>query len=513
MLFFSEPILKYIKKYLYKKILKIFLVGFIRGSMELLSLIVVILYINFFIDIKVDLPIDLNLSNNYFILTSIIILIISFLTVYLSNFFVFNEGSKISKKHALDISKSFVGQSISELFNHKINKFQFTKTKVVSMICQETHRLNLNVNLTFIQLIFSILSILIIFVGLTLKFEYYIFIILLFFLILGLIVRIFITPLMRKGAQIQKKGHRKFLENYSYFAKSVFYQAVSGKISDYIEKVIFPFTEHNKGFNSNQVNGLNIKLSFEIIVFFSIVLLVYLDASYNFSDTAKAFLVANAIASLKVLPGAVSIIRNISIINSESLLVEEHNLYIETYLNEYDTNKSDLSFKNKNLVQKIFHNKNPVLLYGESGSGKTTLAKILAFNFFKDNKSVLFLDSDPIFDPEIEIKKVSDNLKQVHLNMLKLHDLANRFFNPSQTNFSRGQLQRIKLGMTLKDKFDVLILDEALNGIENILELEIINKLGKLAIMNNIKLIIISHSNNFILNSELKDFTKEKIGD
>lgn len=511
MIFFSDSIIKYIKKYFFKKISKIFFVGFIRGSMELLSLIIVISYVNFFVGIKFKLPIYFNIMNTYVILISIVLLNISFLTSYFSNLFLFNEGSRISKKHVIDISKSFVNQSISQINNHN-NKSQFSKAKVISMACQEAHRLNLNVNLPFMQVIFSILSILIIFVGLALQFGYYIFIILLFFLILGFIVRIFIIPLMKKGAQIQKTGYRKFLEKYSYFSKSVFYQAVTGKIVDYIERVVLPLEQHNKGFNINQINNLNIKLGFEAIIFFLIIFIVYFDVSYNFSENIKAFLIASAIASLRVLPAAVSIAKNISVINSESLLVEEHNIYLETYFDKDFSNELNLNFKNKDLIQKIFKNKSPVLLYGSSGSGKTTLAKILAFKFFKDNKSVLFLDSDPIFDPEIEIKKISDQLTQSHLNILKLHDQANRLFDPSDTSFSRGQLQRIKLGMVLKESLSVLILDEALNGIENSLEFEIVKKLGEIAIRNNIKLIIISHS-NFISDSELKEFIKEKVSD
>ena len=75
---------------------------------------------------------------------------------------------------------------------------------------------------------------------------------------------------------------------------------------------------------------------------------------------------------------------------------------------------------------------------------------MIAIDLYKSNKSVAFLDSDPIFDPEIKIKSVSENLIKEHLIMLNLQDQGHRLFDPSETEFSRGQLQRIKLGMTLK---------------------------------------------------------------
>ena len=54
-------------------------------------------------------------------------------------------------------------------------------------------------------------------------------------------------------------------------------------------------------------------------------------------------------------------------------------------------------------------------------------------------------------------------------------------------------------------------MDEALNGVENNLELDIIISLGELAKKNNVKLIIISHSKK-VFDSELLGFVKEKVG-
>lgn len=511
MLIFSDPVNKYINHYISKKIPVIFIVGLVRGAMELSSLVIVLLYLNMFMDIEFDIPIDINLENQYVVIACILILFLSFFISYLSNVFMYREGTKISEKHALDISKSFVSQTVLQSREYEGDSSLYSKAKVVSMACQETHRLNLNINLPFIQGIFAILSILIIFLGLTLQFGYYIAAVLLFFSVMGLLIRLLIIPLMKKGAMLQKEGYRKFLEKYTYFSKSAFSQAISGQIILFIEKVMAHFAEHNKGYNTNAINGLNIKIGFETCIFLIVVIFVYLDLSYGFSDQVKIFLVANALASLRILPSAVNLARNLSIINSDTLLVKEHNVFIDKYLDNFQKNADISSLASQELVKRILKTQESVLLFGPSGGGKTTLAKLIAFDLYQSKKSVAFLDSDPIFDPEIKVKKVCENLNDNHIDMLKLNDQSKRLFDPSEIDFSRGQLQRIRLGIALKKGFDVLIMDEALNGVENNLELDIIIKLGNFAAENGLKFIVISHSKR-VLDSELLNFVKEEIG-
>lgn len=508
MLIFSKPVIKYINCYLKSDLFKILIVGFLKGIIELTSLLIVLLYLNMFMGVEFDIPINIDLENRYVVISCVVILFLSFLVSYLSNLFMFYQGTKISEKHVADISKSFISQSFHQAKSNNDERSQYSKAKVISMACQETHRLNLNLNLPFIQSIFAILTISIIFTGLSLQFGYLIFTVFAFFIIMGILIRVLIIPIMRKGALLQKDGYRRFLEKYTYFAKSVFSQAISGKSFSFIDKVIAHFAEHNKGFRSNQVNGLNIKIGFETTIFLMVVVFVYLDVIYNFNDQVKTFLIANALASLRILPSAVNLARNLSIINSDTSLVKEHNYYIDEYLSGYSNHICD--DENKQL-QSIIDNKKPFLLHGPSGGGKTTLAKLIAIDLYKSNKSVAFLDSDPIFDPEIKIKSVSENLIKEHLIMLNLQNQGHRLFDPSETEFSRGQLQRIKLGMILKKEYEVIILDEALNGVENNLELDIIISLGELAKKNNVKLIIISHSKK-VLDSELSGFVKEKVG-
>ena len=257
--------------------------------MELTSLLIVLLYLNKFMGVEFDIPINIDLENRYVVISCVVILFLSFLVSYLSNLFMFYQGTKISEKHAADISRSFISQSFHQAKSNNDETSQYSKSKVISMACQETHRLNLNLNLPFIQCIFAILTISIIFTGLSLQFGYFIFTVFAFFIIMGILIRVLIIPIMRKGAMLQKDGYRRFLEKYTYFAKSVFSQAISGKSFLFIEKLIAHFAEHNKGFRSNQVNGLNIKIGFETTIFLIVVVFVYLDVVYNFNDQVKTF--------------------------------------------------------------------------------------------------------------------------------------------------------------------------------------------------------------------------------
>lgn len=154
-------------------------------------------------------------------------------------------------------------------------------------------------------------------------------------------------------------------------------------------------------------------------------------------------------------------------------------------------------------------------LVGVNGSGKSTLLRCIAGIYDLDDGCILFNGLDTHDDTEIR-KKIffvaddpyypySSNLKslkffyksfynfdeelyQKYLNLFKLNETDNI------SNFSKGMKRQALLLMALACKPNLLLLDEAFDGLDPIVRVHIKNALSDLIEDNNSLIIISSHN-------------------
>ncbi|QGZ97747.1 ATP-binding cassette domain-containing protein [Mycoplasma sp. NEAQ87857] len=171
-------------------------------------------------------------------------------------------------------------------------------------------------------------------------------------------------------------------------------------------------------------------------------------------------------------------------------------------------------------ISRLIIDKN-VILFGSNGCGKTTLCKILNGNLKIDYGDILINDQkvDLFKDDELKNKiyyignndlnlnisiveylnlQTTDNINQVW-NYFGVDKIINRLkinLNANLNSLSKGQLQLVKLLKLLLIPYDVIILDEAFENLDNVC-FEHIKKIIKKYFAN--KLIIeISHNNKFV---------------
>lgn len=174
----------------------------------------------------------------------------------------------------------------------------------------------------------------------------------------------------------------------------------------------------------------------------------------------------------------------------------------------FSYNTYDEVIKNLNQVIKVSEK---VILTGESGCGKSSLVKIL-YRFYEVSKGNVLIKGINILDYDLnslrssisyvsqdeslfkgtlyenitlgeEVK--SDDLARV-IRICKLENVIDKAVNhletvilDEETNFSGGEIMRIILARTLLRKSDILILDEALSGVDEDMEREIVKGIIK----------------------------------
>ena len=203
---------------------------------------------------------------------------------------------------------------------------------------------------------------------------------------------------------------------------------------------------------------------------------------------------------------------------------------LKDYFYKYD---QELILKNINMeFEKGFYS-----IVGLSGSGKSTISKSLAriletrntifindqeINKFSresfysqvayiSNNTYLFSmkikDLFKFYNPNIEEKEMLNLLKKVKLEVLIEEGLDYKI-NPSSTNLSGGEIQRLILALYLSKKYSLYIFDEATSNIDKDSEdiiVEIIKELASQAIV-----IFISHRLKNVINSKYFYFIEDK---
>lgn len=159
----------------------------------------------------------------------------------------------------------------------------------------------------------------------------------------------------------------------------------------------------------------------------------------------------------------------------------------------------------------------PILLLGPSGIGKSTLAHIILGDYscgrrydhekeITDRVSGCYISGEAmlytttimeniLLGRTVEKKKLEKILKVTHVDKI----IEKHTYLPlleKGENLSSGERQKIILARALIGKFDILILDEALNRLDQEEELDIMN--GLLKMYANHMIVVISHRYNLI---------------
>lgn len=260
---------------------------------------------------------------------------------------------------------------------------------------------------------------------------------------------------------------------------------------------------------------INNNLSISILITFNLVLEYFLEPIKN---------MINLNLDIKEARNALRRVEELKYINP---YVSKQSI---DYINQIEIN--NLTFKhNDNVILKNIDlnitSKDKLIIIGPSGSGKSTLLKILKGYYKVDNcikinninienidSKILnqkikyisqneFLYTNTLYnnltlDRNIADKDIDEIIKLVYIDeIVKNNNLGlNMLIEENGFNISGGERQRIVLGRSLLEDFNILIIDEALNQVDITLERKILKN-----ILNKFKdkiIIFVSHRNNNI---------------
>ena len=205
-------------------------------------------------------------------------------------------------------------------------------------------------------------------------------------------------------------------------------------------------------------------------------------------------------------------------LNKEEKKEKVHKFILLEIKKAYYKIEKKIIFNNFNLTIK---NKDKLFISGKSGSGKTSLINIICglykfdkgqYNINSKNiKSISNIYSifstcsqnpillnrsireNIILNKDFDEEKFKKILKIVELNkLINKGKTYNTKINPDSSNFSGGEKQRISIARTLYHLKDVLIMDEATNGLDSKSEMKIIQNI--LSTYKSKTIIFISHN-------------------
>lgn len=367
--------------------------------------------------------------------------------------------------------------------------------------------------------------------------------------ILGFLVFIALTFNLISKKYLNKLG--KLRQIHSGLALKELQQSFSNLREIIIYKAQNFFVEKYNSHNSENANtGFKSKFIYsipksvlEISVITAIVFLIFLMLNAKISFTEIVLTLSIYILSASRIMPAISKIfshitafmytqKALSILNNSFLnfYKKKNNKKLESF-KFTDMSLRDVSYKyplskNKtiNNISLDLNTNDKVGIYGPSGSGKTTLINILS-GLILDFKGKMFINNKKIDNknrllnlnlgyvpqnsllvdetieenirlgrPKIKKEKYDKILKDVELKNLDLRFNYNskKPIGERGAKISGGQNQRIGIARALYDKPSVLILDEALNAIDNKTKNKILNNIFRS--YSKQMIIIISHS-------------------
>lgn len=432
-----------------------------------------------------------EINNNIHILIILCIIWIFFTLIASNRINVYSLNLGIRTAHFFASETSY--KYFESLF---LSSDLITSDRQISRVCFESHRLNQNIFTPSIQILgnlatFAFITLgLVLYKGAAILFAFFI------LAIGGIFIAFFIAPKLKINASHQKIAHRNLLADYKNLMERGLTVYFSGNIKERLESSLQYFKKHNDSFVNIQTYSLFIKLFLEAIVYLSVILAIYI---VNILDGRPQeileIIFIIALASIRLLPAGVQISKNLSVIKSDIPLLDDFLDALKLSDEVNDINASPI---------KELHSK--LLIMGKSGSGKSTAVKQYAKSNL-NHSQIIFLEASTAIDLKFDNKPIKSLIdKNIISKMILDDEILSRKINLAKINVSRGQYQRINLAIELSSINDnsILILDEALNGCNSELEIEILLFLFNFCKSRNIKLLVVSH-NDEISNIFSKD--------
>ncbi|SHH32474.1 ABC-type multidrug transport system, ATPase and permease component [Caloranaerobacter azorensis DSM 13643] len=491
--------------------------------------------------IKILIDFIVNGDKNSIQTTLFLFLCLFYIVNSILNYFA-NEYFVLTRQYLLyDIRISLL-DSIS-----KIDYLQYQKIKIGELLYSITSDVaNIGLYIDFlISLIVNILKIIALIVILSFISVKLILFYLLIVPIYILLVYYFKKKIILFNYQVKQMEAKMTEEFHDYFEKNIIYRVFSVirikllKISEFLHSIIIfnkkaIMVERSASIVTGSITGL---WSIILLWISSILILnkqitlgemvLYFNLS-NYLYTPIDALV-NLFYSFQSMNVSYKRIANIMLLSTEDY--SENKIEISDVCDvEFDDVSlivddkvilKDINFKTSS--KKIF-------IIGSSGSGKTTLINML-IKLIKPTKGNIKVNGIPIekikdytkfigvcFDKEYIINDtVYNNIKFYRnissgflidelINLLELNDFSDIFKQQDiesviSKNFSKGQRQRIALARALYSKPKILVLDEALSGVEYSMEKRILDKIDQY-LPNSLK-IISTHRINLINDDDI----------
>ena len=304
----------------------------------------------------------------------------------------------------------------------------------------------------------------------------------------------------------------------------------------------------------NKVIQMLPKLIIETFIISSIIFFIYFNLGKDFKNYVP-ILSVYMIALIRIYPSINAIY--LSVHTLRYFKKPFINMYEHTVLNKHEMNKSTTLNVDKELIFKdsivcenlsffyendryIFKNlnfeikKNRITcIKGKSGSGKTTLLHLL-MSLLRVNEGQIFIDGKNLNEIISEYRNIisyvpqevqinDDTIKnnitllsrknedmqnfyqaikksQIEEFINSLPSKENTFCGETGTSLSGGQRQRIGIARAIYVNPKIIFLDEFTSALDSKTEIQILETLKK--IKNEITIIICSHNNNVIENSD-----------
>ena len=527
-----------------KKIILVFCLSAVNIFLQLSLIIIVYLLISKFLDISDDNlsfgffgRIIFNLDNKSFFAIAFTIL---FLSIIINSIFIHQSFKRLS------ILTRNIEQIIFQKFIFK--KYEFYKNvksyEIVKIVIDNLPRLTLGIFNPILVLFTNFITFLSIIAALSLVNFFYTFAV-----SIGLILLVIILFYAVKNiiTELNKRESKSITErtNLSLNAFNSFREI---KIFNLFDKSNFDFNRasdiyYKSKYKSNFILNFPkylIEYIFLIGIFTFFLFFDFNGKVYNNLPIIGFILMA----VYRLIPCFGSTLSSISNLKSNYIFFKIIKDELNKSDNELEVNSSKKEkiniqkislnnlnfFYGKNIIFKSFNlhlSKNDkIFLYGDTGSGKSTLLDILSgLNVSFDGKLILnddiklthenvnflrervsYSTQNPyifeasikenivLFDHNPDIEKLNEILKITKVDEILKNKKVNleEKITEKGINFSGGEKQRINIARSLYKDFDILILDESTNSLNEKLEEEIINNIIRYC--NNKILIVCSHN-------------------
>ncbi|NRA86912.1 MAG: ATP-binding cassette domain-containing protein [Rhizobiales bacterium] len=154
------------------------------------------------------------------------------------------------------------------------------------------------------------------------------------------------------------------------------------------------------------------------------------------------------------------------------------------------------------------------IFVGPNGGGKTSLVKmLLGLHSLEDGKIYRKAGLNISYVPQkfeispflpLDVKRLLTLSKQysatILLDALKITD-SEHLLNEPVINLSGGELQRVLIARAMLSKPDILVLDEALQGVDKAGEVKLNNRISEFSKINNTAIIMVSHDLHLVMKS------------